>query len=241
MEIQDALKIIIKGIGDRSSKSNKFVVVYKDGKRKDITFFIAGNGAVCYKKNARAHYGYMLHWWDAQDIVRIEVKKPFEASIKLVRKRAKEGVDMLTRSGLWGNFKKDFEAILKMSDSQIAQYIKDCKEDFYNLVYCDEAHKYDCIKSKEVMANLVRERCWVSVPFIKYSRSRKTMELEMKIREKIEHRDRWQNGYDCTIDTNFHGNDGISRAWLSMEFVGCGNGHYYALLDAKHAIHIEDD
>jgi hypothetical protein len=35
--------------------------------------------------------------------------------------------------------------------------------------------------------------------------------------------------------------DGQYRAWLSEEFKGCGNGHYWLLISPTHAIFAEDD
>lgn len=46
-----------------------------------------------------------------------------------------------------------------------------------------------------------------------------------------------QYGYD----NHFEIHRDTKRAWLSKEFRGCGNGHYYLLISPTHAIHYEDD
>lgn len=46
-----------------------------------------------------------------------------------------------------------------------------------------------------------------------------------------------QYGYD----NHFEINRDNKKAWLSREFRGCGNGHYYLLISPTHAIHYEDD
>lgn len=240
MDYSKFIKIVKAGIKKSKSNRNKFTVKFKNGKTKDITY-VEQNGLLYYLKDSRAHIGYGVSMWYPDDVVSIKVKNPFKPTVALVRKRAKDGVDMLTRSGLWSNVKADFEAILAMSDSQIAQFIKDCKEDFYNLVYHDEANRYGSIEWKEAMENLIHERCWTSIPFAKYSRSRLTGELDMYIKNRENYTHRWSNGYDCTIEVRFDREDNIPRGWLSMEYVGCGNGHYYILLDEKHALFAEDD
>lgn len=51
---------------------------------------------------------------------------------------------------------------------------------------------------------------------------------------------RWYGSYDYSIE--FHKDEqGEIKAWYSAEYKGCGNGHYYLLLDTTHAIFYEDD
>lgn len=46
-----------------------------------------------------------------------------------------------------------------------------------------------------------------------------------------------RHGYDNSIEVS--GEKG--KAWLSREYRGCGNGHYYLLLSPTHAVFYEDD
>ena len=50
---------------------------------------------------------------------------------------------------------------------------------------------------------------------------------------------RWENGYDNTVE--IANRDGKKLAWYSEEYRRCGNGHYYLMFDATHAIFYEDD
>lgn len=50
----------------------------------------------------------------------------------------------------------------------------------------------------------------------------------------------WQSNYDVTVEGKMS-SDGIYRAWLSLEYRGCGNGHYYFLINENTAIFAEDD
>ena len=51
---------------------------------------------------------------------------------------------------------------------------------------------------------------------------------------------RWQSGYDVTVEGRVF-DDGSYKAWLSLEYRNCGNGHYYLLINDNNAIFAEDD
>jgi len=50
----------------------------------------------------------------------------------------------------------------------------------------------------------------------------------------------WESGYDVTVDGKLC-DDEIYRAWFSLEKRGCGNGHYYLLINENQAVFSEDD
>ena len=73
----------------------------------------------------------------------------------------------------------------------------------------------------------------------------KSWSFEEQVRQAIAnkedyHSPRWEKGYDNSVSVK-KGEDGIVRGWYSEEYRGCGNGHYYLLIDAKHAIFYEND
>lgn len=240
MDYYKAKDYILKEIEKTGFKRQSFIVKTNSGKRKQMQMFIADNGLLCYKTNARANFGYSLSFYEIEDWASVTVKKPFQASVKLVRKRAKECVDMLTKSGLWSDIKEGMEQVLKMSDSEIAQFIKDGKEDYYTHVWKNEEGRYPFMVSKEYFGNLLAKRCWSSIPFATWSRERLTKELGEHIDKRENYKYDWSNGYDCSVEVHYD-EDGVGRGWMSMEYVGCANGHYYLLLDEKHAMFYEDD
>ena len=242
MDFGKFISIIKNGVKDKSDKCNTFAVKYKDGKVKKADFFVADNGNICMKKNARAHYGFVVGWDTTEKIASIKVKEPFKPTIVLVRKRVKSAIDMLKKSQLWGRIKNEMEAFLKLSDSEIAQFIKDVQTDEYNMFWDNQRGLYGFIErcDRPLFENFIKERCFTSIPFTTYSRERLTNELADAIRNKRDYSYRWTNGYDNSIDLCFSEEDG-NRGWLSMEYIGCGNGHYYLLLDETHALFSEDD
>jgi hypothetical protein len=60
------------------------------------------------------------------------------------------------------------------------------------------------------------------------------------IEKKEDFNEHWENGYDYSCSGRTC-EDGKYQAWLSQEFKGCGNGHYYLLISQKQAIFCEDD
>lgn len=50
----------------------------------------------------------------------------------------------------------------------------------------------------------------------------------------------WYADYDYTVSGRVC-LGGLYKAWLSQEFKGCGNGHYYLLISDKHAVFAEND
>lgn len=62
-------------------------------------------------------------------------------------------------------------------------------------------------------------------------------ELKAKIKTLSPFREAWRGrSYDISMSLNPDG-----RAFYSEEYHSCGNGHYFLLLDERHAIHVEDD
>ena len=243
MDYNKLTSFIKNEIMKTSSNSRKFMV--RKGKGwKTVKFFLSGDGSVCFTDNTRSNSGYYLHWYYAEEVKEIKVKKPVQITARLVRKRAKECVDMLSKSGLWQDLMESMKEFLRFSDSEIDRFIKDGKENWYELVWTDKEGRYACMMNfKEVFYNLICEKCWESIPFAPYSRSRLTMELGEAIREKRDYCHTWRNGYDCRVSTSFVTENGVTyaRGWMAKEFLGCANGHYYILLDERHAAFMEDD
>ena len=56
---------------------------------------------------------------------------------------------------------------------------------------------------------------------------------------KEQYRCSWRYKYDCSVEVD--ATEKVKRAWFSLEFKDCGNGHYYLLLNENLAIFAEDD
>ena len=68
--------------------------------------------------------------------------------------------------------------------------------------------------------------------------------FEQNIKKHLENKEAfrytWRSGYDVSVSGAVC-NDGVYRAWLSLEYRGCGNGHYYLLINENSAVFAEND
>ena len=64
--------------------------------------------------------------------------------------------------------------------------------------------------------------------------------IKKHLDNKEDFRYSWRANYDVTVEGKT-GSDGIYRAWLSLEYYGCGNGHYYLLINENSAVFSDSD
>ena len=225
-----------------SEFTKKYRVNLISGGSKVVRLWLHEDGRICAIGKGRRHYGHELiswqdHYEDWATLKLVEHKGTDRVS--LVRRRAKDAVKYLAQSGFWPDIKKEIEYFLENVD--IEEFCKDMEKGSYENVYCQrgEGQKYAWCSTYQVFESFYNKQCWKSIPWSKYNRQRESAELENAIKDKKDYRRRWTNGYDNTIEITFA--DEYPRGWLSCEYRNCGNGHYYLLFDATHAIFYEDD
>lgn len=220
-----------------SRKIEKYVYV-SEGEKHEIRLFISTNNDICFAPKRRRNGGYMLsvsemEKWDSLTKVNKGNKTDL---VKRMRKRAESGVAMLNESGLWTDIKKELLKFLDLSDDEIKTDFVD--GDIYETY---RSKKYDWLSCYQVFSSLKAKKCWKNPSFGKYDFSKDNIidYFKRSISDKKPIRFTWRNVYDNTLEI-INDND-IYRGFYSEEFRGCGNGHYYLLFDATHAIFYEDD
>lgn len=220
-----------------SRKIEKYVYVL-DGKKHEIRLFISTNNDICFAPKRRRNGGYMLsvsemEKWDSLTKVNKGNKTDL---VKRMRKRAANGVAMLNESGLWTDIKIELLKFLDLSDDDIKTDFVD--GDIYETY---RSKKYDWLSCYQVFSSLKAKKCWKNPSFDKYDSSKDSVINSVKcaIANKKDIRFAWRNVYDNTLE--IISNNGIHTGYYSEEFRNCGNGHYYLLFDATHAIFYEDD
>lgn len=121
----------------------------------------------------------------------------------------------LNQSGLWDNVKRDIKEMLSIG--------------------------YEASKAREDL----RSTFWMfdrpKIKAISLGNKYRTQEYRQMIQDAYNNKKplsfRWQAGYGLSFEYNPEKN----KAWWSEEYRGCGNGHYYLMLDNKHALFCEDD
>ena len=220
-----------------SRKIEKYVYV-SEGEKHEIRLFISTNNDICFAPKRRRNGGYMLSVsetdkWDSLTKVNKDNKTDL---VKRMRKRAESGVVMLNSSGLWTDIKKELLNFLGLSDDEI-------RRDFIdgNIYETYRSKKYDWLSCCQVFSSLKAKKCWKNPSFDKYDLNKDSIINSVKraISDKKPIRFSWRNVYDNTLE--IIGTNDIYRGFYSEEYRNCGNGHYYLLFDATHAIFYEDD
>jgi hypothetical protein len=224
-------------------ETKRYRVTMLNGKTRIVRLWLHNDGCVAIMGKGRKHYGHYLSsysWDDLNEWVTLKLieHKPSD-KVRLVKKRAQDAVKYLAQSGFWPDIKKEIEYFLENVD--IEEFCKDMEKGSYENFYCQrgEGQKYAWCSTYQVFESFYNKNCWKSIPWSKYNRQHESAEVEKAIKDKKGYHRRWTNGYDNTIEITFA--DECPRGWLSCEYRGCGNGHYYLMFDATHAIFYEDD
>ena len=220
-----------------SRKIEKYVYV-SEGKKHEVRLFISKENYICVAIKGSRKYGYVvsvseMDKWDSLTKVNKGNKTDL---VKRMRKRAESGIEMLNESGLWVDIKKELMKFLDLSDDDIRRDFID--GDIYETY---RTKKYDWLNSYQVFFALKAKKCWKNPSFDKYDFNKDNIidYFKRSISDKKPIRFTWRNVYDNTLEVI--SDNGIYRGFYSEEFRGCGNGHYYLLFDATHAIFYEDD
>ena len=217
---------------NKNGKS-KAVLTLKDGKRMIKRFFTSSSGnsgSLCVMRKGYRHYGYSIYKDYFDDAVKVKIVKEerksdvewyIEDLLKWKRYILKYCVN-----GVWNSLKKDTESItdanlilLKLCNDEINSHYDAWKRAGEIGLPMIEGFKTTTLKSA---------RC----PYLK--------EIKKAFEEKRSFNYHWRGSYDYSAEGRLE-DSGEYHAWFSMEYKGCGNGHYYLLLDGMHAIFAEDD
>jgi hypothetical protein len=260
LEKEDKFKTIIS-----EADTKDFTVTLTDGTTLALRLFVSDNDKVCfYAKGARSR-GYQINLGKVE---RIEAKVKRERNkFQQFHKNADKAARLLQASGFWPDIRKRMEVQAAMTEEEYNGLTELYNEywaiyDKKHLTY-DEQEKLQA----EVMAKfrayyeqrgaesdfyhfqqLSETKQIISVPYSNggYNKQRqvdaaKTLIQQVSDGEPDKHKSTyWYGSYDYSIEVRKN-QDGTLCGWYSAEYKGTGNGHYYLLLDAEHAIYYEDD
>lgn len=220
--------------------SKKYLVKLTDGTKKVVKLWKGDNGIVCIiGKGKRTHGHQLTTWYDKTDEWVSITELRFETDYKKrIIKRAKDAQKMLAESGLWKDIKKEIDDFLSLSDDEIDEFVEAATTNFYDNVYCKQ-DKFPWLHTTQIFGSFLSNKCWKSLNFHRWDRETNTKSLKDALSNKTNWTYSWRHGYDNSVEVRF--DDDCARGWYSEEYLNCGNGHYYLLFDATHAIFYEDD
>ena len=228
------------------TKVHRYRVKTKFGKTKIVRLWLTNDGCVCIMDRGKQCHGHYLNSGFLPESANWVSLVPCSTEINYVRRlmqRARKAHSILSQSGLWEEIRDEIGIFLALPKEKIEEFVNDANENFYENVFEDRykegERKYPWLSSYKIFETFIKhKRCFVS-PNIggrHYIKQR----ISEAIGNKTDCHYRWTNGYDNTISVEVC-KDGKFRGWYSEEYRECGNGHYYLLFDATHAIFYEDD
>lgn len=242
-----------------------FILLLTDGTQAQLRLFISTDQDVCFFAKGSRSRGYRLN---LDKVESIEAKQKKEQDkYKTFHRNCEKAAGLLAASGFWPEIQKRMAVMAAMTVEDYNRLMTLWQEydELYNhreLTY-DEMSRLQDEKRKEYEAyftergatgdwyhfrQLSETKQIVSVPYSNggYSKERQVANAR-EIIEQVRQGEagkyktfRWYGNYDYHIEVRKN-DDGTIYGWYSAEYKGCGNGHYYLLLDAEHAIYSEDD
>lgn len=229
MEYKEISKVVTENV------ANTFVVTFNDGTKKKVKMWYGVDG-VCIMNRKSRKWGHVLNATDDYDkwvnLVPF-LSREIEIHKRVVR-RAKKIEKMLDESGLWANIKNMLHTFLYERTEEEQKAIINVALD-----YDKKFDEKDAIFTRWIFESLTRDRCFKTINWFGYEKETYEKLLEERIKAKEEFKYFWHKGYDNRVEV-FKKND-ILLVHYSEEYTGCGNGYYYILLDAKHALFCEKD
>ena len=239
-----------------------FILLLADGTTAQLRLFISSDQDVCFFAKGSRSRGYRLN---IDKVESIEAKQKKEQDkYKTFHRNCEKAASLLRASGLWPEICKRMEVQAAMTEQNYNRLMTLWQEydELYNhreLTY-DEMNRLQEEKRKEYEAyftergatgdwyhfrQLSENKQIVSIPYGKYNqydrlRVEQALERARQAEGNFEQETaRWRGSYDFSVGVAKR--DGNLMGWYSAEYKNCGNGHYYLLLDATHAIYSEDD
>jgi hypothetical protein len=251
--VLDKAKAIL-GTGHRAEA----ILTLENGQRKRLRLFKSADGDTCYCARRRRNRGYRLSEVstfefgncpvvDIRGVIKVKSEaKKWEDALKKILGR-------LEKSGLWPIIREEVELALsigyeKMRAAQRINLAFGCSEE-------DRKKAVEAIPDPRLLVvdndGVMRVKCsmidhYSKIPIVKkmwFSKRPETNKhvldsFKKALAEKKEYSYDGQARYDVSLE---YAPQKGNKAWYAEEFRGCGNGHYYLVIDETHAIFYEDD
>jgi len=216
-----------------NSGKNVFII---NGEKKKL--FISTLDRVCLFNKGSRKRGYPLQYVMHQiESIEPYISKVDRFSGAYYRKRLVKVHKLLSASGYWGGIKNEIEKLLEQSDEKIEKLlnITDWNErtKAYKELGLTRDLGLDCLRNSICRIKSVNYHSWEKDEIVG--------KLNEAVVNKKSYSYRWTKGYDNSVFIDVNPTTNIVNATYCEEYINCGNGHYYILLDATHAMFSEDD
>jgi len=219
----------------------ELTVVMLTGENLKLRLFMSTSGTLAYKAKGRKRSGYALSGI-VEKIERIKsVKKGLSRKERYIANLRKyKAAFQNAHPNLWGELR---DAYTRLNIDEVEKELanKGDNDSYYEVLReIQRRDKLDLIsdnqyKTTTIRANKPNNR----FEYWRYQDCIDNIQRHLDNKETFSYS--WTASYDVSVKGRFDEDDGQYRAWLSLEFRGCGNGHYYLLVDSNRAVFCEDD
>ena len=233
----------------KTNNKGKFRVTYNNGNKEIKRLFIHGEILVCEFKRKSTRKGYPIAYCEYNNWVSCEpIVKSEEGVYKRFKQRVKKTYDLLDKSGLHRSLKDEvFGYILNLTEEECKKLVSllNSINNHADQLWSEkmdeiENHYHIAVGRTDMLCSMLGDKCFKSINYESYMREHENALVAKAIANKTDYHYRWTKGYDNSIDLGMTVNGDFGGTY-SEEKRGCGNGHYYLLLDATHAIFYEND
>lgn len=206
-------------------------------------------GQLCYFAKGKSRCGYQFTeslvstFASADGIKSVQIKNALERELDGLRK-FKKAFTQNAHPNLWSNLVKDY------AEFDVNDFERYANENLTEEQKNDSGDVYSCLSkySQEHNSHIILENCWKTTTIksnaptnsynYRYNDCIASIKNHLDNKENFYYN--WNGKYDVSVEGKL-GNDDVYRAWLSLEYRGCGNGHYYLLINENQALFTEDD
>jgi hypothetical protein len=221
------------------------IATMRNGSKKSLRLFKSGD-TLCYFGKGRSRCGFQIYRI-SQEVVSIKAKNSGANLSRYERyldnlKKFKTAFTKKVHKNLWSG----------MQDSYARFDIDEFKKFVEAGGYDKTGEFYDALSefTKDGNFDLMRENCYKATtiksnaPIRSRWNSGGYYECIENIKRHLDNKEdfhySWDSNYDVTV-SGHTSKDGEYRATMSLEYRGCGNGHYYVLINENQAVFGEDD
>ena len=220
MKYEDALAAI--------DYSGVYIVTLMGGTKMRMRLFIYGGRTICKYAKRKRNRGYAVSTEVIEKFWKSIDKPTPEDPHKRWRHNAAKVVKYLEASGLWEGYLQDLKKALTLSDEEL--FVPRDEPDYYHKI----SEKFEHLSVDGYFSLFQKD----GVRTVNWGHHK---DYKERVAQAMANKSPLTLSWTVSYDNSIEYAPDKKRAWYSEEYRGCGNGHYYLMLDAEHVGFCEDD
>ena len=222
---------------------DKVNIVYSNGSKDSLRLFMSTSGVLAYKKKGSTRHGYAVSGLSGIiDVSPCTTKKQLTVKEDYLNNLSKFKKLFATKChpNLWTDLQ---EGYAKLDVDLFDKFMKAQGTDTNDR---HEMYKSLCAFCKDNDIHILTENRYKTTTLTSNKRNKWDKYPESiveKIKDHLDKKEDFHYYWNANYDVSMEGKqcDSGYKGWFSLEFKGCGNGHYYLLVNENLAVFAEDD